>query len=134
MSKPNIASTLRRRAEAVTQVESVDAPKSAEDQAYEVLFGGKLPPTQRKRTANLPIAQLCPFRTANIGFKPYSEENLRALADDIAANGLLEAIKVRPFGDRYEILSGHNCVAACKLLGWTEIQADIDQSTMTVRL
>lgn len=126
MSKPNIASTLRQRAEAVTQVESVDAPKSAEDQAYEVLFGGKLPPTQRKRTANLPIAQLCAFRTANIGFKPYSEENLRALADDIAANGLLEAIKVRPFGDRYEILSGHNRVAACKLLGWTEILADIE--------
>lgn len=51
MSKPNIASALRQRAEAVTQVESVDAPKSAEDQTYEVLFGGKLPPTQRKRTA-----------------------------------------------------------------------------------
>lgn len=126
MSKPNIASTLRRRAEAVTQAESVDAPQSVEDQAYEVLFGGKLPPTQRKRTANLPIAQLCPFRTANIGFKPYSQENLRALADDIATNGLLEAIKVRPFADRYEILSGHNRVAACKLLGWTEIQADIE--------
>ncbi len=126
MSKPNIASALRQRAEAVTQVESVDTPQSAEDQAYEVLFGGKLPPTQRKRTANLPIAQLCPFRTANIGFKPYSEENLRALADDIATNGLLEAIKVRPFTDQYEILSGHNRVAACKLLGWTEIQADIE--------
>lgn len=128
MSKPNIASTLRRRSEAVTQAESVDAPQSAEDQAYEVLFGGKLPLAQRKRTANLPIAQLCPFQTANIGFKPYSEENLRALADDIAANGLLETIKVRPFADQYEILSGHNRVAACKLLGWTEIQADIEQA------
>ena len=127
MSKPNIASTLRRRSEAVTQAESVDAPQSAEDQAYEVLFGGKLPLAQRKRTANLPIAQLCPFQTANIGFKPYSEENLHALADDIDANGLLEAIMVRPFADRYEILSGHNRVAACKLLGWTEIQADIEQ-------
>ena len=100
--------------------------QSAEDQAYEVLFGGKLMPAGGKRTAQLPIERLSPFRTANIGFKPYSEDNLRALADDIAANGLLEAIKVRPLNNEYEILSGHNRVAACKLLGWTEIPADVE--------
>lgn len=126
MSKPTIASTLRRRAEAVTPAVSSDIPQSAEDQAYEVLFGGKLMPAGGKRTAKLPIERLCPFRTANIGFKPYSEENLHALADDIDANGLIEAIKVRPIADGYEILSGHNRVAACKLLGWTEMPADIE--------
>lgn len=126
MSKPTIASTLRRRAEAVTPAVSSDIPQSAEDQAYEVLFGGKLMPAGGKRTAKLPIERLRPFQTANIGFKPYSEENLNALADDIAANGLIEAIKVRPIADGYEILSGHNRVAACKLLGWTEMPADIE--------
>lgn len=126
MSKPNIAVTLRRRAETVKPVETSTTAQSAEDQAYEVLFGGKLIPSQGRRTATLPIDQLHPFCTANIGFKPYSEENLRALADDIAVNGLIEAIKVRPIADGYEILSGHNRVAACKLLGWTEIPADIE--------
>lgn len=126
MSKPNIAAALRRRAEAVSPAEPPSAAQSAEDQAYEVLFGGKLMPTGGRRTAKLPIEKLHPFRTANIGFKPYSEENLRVLADDIVANGLLESIKVRPFRDGYEILSGHNRVAACKLLGWAEILADIE--------
>lgn len=126
MSKPNIAVTLRRRAETVKPVEPSTTAQSAEDQAYEVLFGGKLIPSQGRRTATLPIDQMHPFCTANIGFKPYSEENLRALADDIAVNGLIEAIKVRPIADGYEILSGHNRVAACKLLGWTEIPADIE--------
>lgn len=126
MSKPNIAATLRRRAEAVSLAEPPSAAQSAEDQAYEVLFGGKQMPAVGKRVAKLPIERLSPFQTANIGFKPYSEENLRALADDIGANGLIEAIKVRPVADGYEILSGHNRVAACKLLGWTEIPADIE--------
>lgn len=126
MSKPTIASTLRRRAEAVAPAVLSNIPQSAEDQAYEVLFGRKLMPVGGKRTAKLPIERLCPFRTANIGFKQYSEENLNALADDIAANGLIEAIKVRPLADGYEILSGYNRVAACQLLGWTEIPADIE--------
>ena len=126
MSKPTIAATLRRRAEAVSPAEPSAVTQSAEDQAYEVLFGGKLMPAGGKRTAQLQIERLSPFRTANIGFKPYSEDNLRALADDIAANGLLEAVKVRPLNDGYEILSGHNRVAACKLLGWTEIPADVE--------
>lgn len=126
MGKPNIAATLRRRSDTASPAEPPAAVQSAEDQAYELLFGGKMSPPTGKKNARLPIEHLHPFHTANIGFKPYSEENLRALADDIAANGLIEAIKVRPIDNGYEILSGHNRVAACKLLGWTEIPADIE--------
>ena len=49
------------------------------------------------------------------------------LADDIAENGLIENIKVRPSEHGYEILSGHNRVNACKLLGRKEISADIEE-------
>lgn len=126
MSKPNIAATLRRRSDTASPAEPPAAVQSAEDQAYELLFGGKMSPPVGKKNARLPIEHLHPFRAANIGFKPYSEDNLRALADDIAANGLIEAIKVRPIDNGYEILSGHNRVAACELLGWTEIPADIE--------
>lgn len=38
----------------------------------------------------------------------------------------MENIKIRPDQNGYEILSGHNRVNACKLLGWTEILADIE--------
>lgn len=126
MGKPNIAATLRRRTDTASPAEPPATVQSAEDQAYELLFGGKMSPPTGKKNARLPIEHLHPFRAANIGFKPYSEENLRALADDIAANGLIEAIKVRPIDNGYEILSGHNRVAACELLSWTDIPADIE--------
>lgn len=49
------------------------------------------------------------------------------LADDIAENGLIENIKVRPCRTGgYEILSGHNRVNACKMLGMDSISADIE--------
>ena len=87
----------------------------AVDEAFESLFG-TIPATSSKTrsTAKIPLEQLHPFFTSNIGFKPYSEENLKMLADDIAENGLIENIKVRPCKTGvYEILSGHNRVNAC---------------------
>lgn len=49
------------------------------------------------------------------------------LADDIEDNGLIENIKVRPCRTGgYEILSGHNRVNACKMLGMDSISADIE--------
>ena len=110
----------------------LDAPTSIGDQsvdeAFESLFG-TIPTTSSKTrcTAKLPIDQLHPFFTSNIGFKSYSGENLKALAEDILENGLIENIKVRPCKNGgYEILSGHNRVNACKLLGCKEIPADIE--------
>lgn len=98
------------------------------DEAFEGLFGTISAASSRTRsTAKIPLEQLHPFFTSNIGFKPYSEENLKMLADDIAENGLIENIKVRPCNTGgYEILSGHNRVNACKMLGCAEIPADIE--------
>ena len=98
------------------------------DEAFEGLFG-TMPATSSKTrsTAKIPLEQLHPFFTSNIGFKPYSEENLKMLADDISENGLIENIKVRPCkAGGYEILSGHNRVNACKMLGVDSISADIE--------
>lgn len=125
MAKSALANALKERS-AKSAARSSDSNDSV-DEAFEALFGAAAPPAKKKRvTMELPIEQLHPFRTSHIGFKPYSQENLKMLADDIAENGLIENIKVRPSEHGYEILSGHNRVAACKMLGRKEITADIE--------
>lgn len=126
MAKSALANALKERSA------KLSAPPSNADQtvdeAFEGLFG-TMPATSSKTrsTAKIPLEQLHPFFTSNIGFKPYSGEDLKALAEDILENGLIENIKVRPFKTGgYEILSGHNRVNACKMLGCAEIPADIE--------
>lgn len=69
---------------------------------------------------------LDPFRTADIGFKPYPEHKLQAFAEQLQTEGLLIRIIVRPKADGcYEILAGHNRTSAAKLAGWTKIAAEI---------
>lgn len=126
MAKSALANALKERSA------KLSAPPSNADQtvdeAFEGLFG-TMPATSSKprSTAKILLEQLHPFFTSNIGFKPYSEENLKMLADDIAENGLIENIKVRPCRTGgYEILSGHNRVNACKMLGMDSISADIE--------
>ena len=126
MAKSVLANALKERSA------KLSAPPSNADQtvdeAFEGLFG-TMPATSSKprSTAKISLEQLHPFFTSNIGFKPYSEENLKMLADDIAENGLIENIKIRPCRTGgYEILSGHNRVNACKMLGMDSISADIE--------
>jgi len=48
-------------------------------------------------------------------FKPYTGKKFEALANSVKESGVLVPIIVRPKDDKYEILSGHNRVAAAKL-------------------
>lgn len=126
MAKSALANALKERS-AKLSASSSNADQTV-DEAFEGLFG-TMPTTSSKprSTAKISLEQLHPFFTSNIGFKPYSEENLKMLADDIAENGLIENIKVRPCRTGgYEILSGHNRVNACKMLGMDSISADIE--------
>ncbi len=126
MAKSVLANALKERS-AKLSAPSSNADQTV-DEAFEGLFG-IIPATSSKTrsTAKIPLEQLHPFFTSNIGFKPYSGEDLKALAEDILENGLIENIKVRPCKTGgYEILSGHNRVNACKMLGCAEIPADIE--------
>lgn len=125
----HIEAVLRARVEnsAIMEPGCANQPDAA-DAAYEALFGNIPRQNERKVTRAIPLDKLHTFHTANIGFKPYSAEHLQALADDIDEHGLLENIKVRPDADGYEILSGHNRVNACRLLGWSIITADIENA------
>lgn len=125
----HIEAVLRARVEnsAIMEPGCANQPDAA-DAAYEALFGNIPRQNERKVTRAIPLDKLHTFHTANIGFKPYSAEHLQALADDIDEHGLLENIKVLPDADGYEILSGHNRVNACRLLGWSIITADIENA------
>lgn len=61
-------------------------------------------------------------------FKPYPPDKLQELAENIRKNGVIEAICVRPTGNgRFQIIAGHNRVAAAKLAGLATIPAVVRQ-------
>lgn len=77
---------------------------------------------------NISIDLLVPFE--NHPFKERSGIEQQELTESIKENGLLEPIIVRSFpAGKYEIISGHRRVEACKELGITEIPAIIEELT-----
>ena len=95
------------------------------DDALERIFQ-VTPSRVNVRVVPISIDFLCPFLTADIGFRPYPQAKLEAFAIQLQQEGQLEPIIVRPTeDDHYEILAGHNRVAAAKLSGWENVMAQI---------
>ena len=122
MSKGGMSAMLKNRMIATQQASELEVGNAA----YETLFQTAPDPVQPK-ICKLPINQLRPFFTADIGFKPYPPTKLEALAEHMAAEGQLERIIVRaiPHRDEFEILAGHNRTSAGKLNNWAEMEAEI---------
>jgi ParB family chromosome partitioning protein len=79
---------------------------------------------KNEEITEIDINLLDPF--ANHLFALYTEQRIQELADSIKAVGLEHPIVVREKdGGRYEILAGHNRVAAHKLLNLPTIEAKI---------
>ena len=98
---------------------------AASDEAYEKIFR-EAPPSTPAKITELPLDLLDPFSTADIGFRPYSPQKLKVFAEQLQEEGLFVRIIVRPKTDgRYEILAGHNRVAAARLAGWSVIPSEI---------
>ena len=57
--------------------------------------------------------------------RPIDDATVIALADSIAAVGLINAIRVRAVGDQWEVLTGRHRLAAHQRLGLTDIAADV---------
>lgn len=77
---------------------------------------------------NISIDLLIPFE--NHPFKERSGIEQQELTESIKENGLLEPIIVRSFpAGKYEIISGHRRVEACKALGITSIPVTIKELT-----
>jgi len=112
---------LKRRMTATQQASELQTS----DEAYQQIFREKVP-VGTAQLCDLPLDKLVAFFTADIGFRPYSKEKLDALAEQLQEDGLFVRIIVRPIsGGLYEILSGHNRIAAAKLAGWLTIPAEV---------
>ena len=121
MPKPNMNDMLKRRMAAAQQASELQTS----DEAYQQIFREKAP-VSAAQLCDLPLDKLVSFFTADIGFRPYSKEKLAALAGQLQEDGLFVRIIVRPMtAEIYEILSGHNRVAAAKLAGWSMIPAEV---------
>ena len=70
---------------------------------------------EKHEITQLPLGALIPFK--NHPFKVIENEELNTLAQSIRESGVLVPALARPAGDRYELISGHRRLAACKLLG-----------------
>ena len=111
---------LKRRMAATQQASELQTS----NEAYQQIFQEKA--SVVALLCDLPLDKLVSFFTADIGFRPYSKEKLAALAEQLQEDGLFVRIIVRPISaEMYEILSGHNRVAAAKLAGWTTIPAEV---------
>lgn len=121
MAKTDMNSLLKRRMAATQQASELQAS----DEAYQQIFREKVP-TGAAELCDLPLDKLVPFYTADIGFRPYPSSKLEALSEQLQEDGLFVRIIVRPVSDgSYEILSGHNRVAAAKLAGWDTIPSEV---------
>ena len=98
---------------------------AASDEAYERIFR-ETPPSTPAKIADLPLDLLDPFSTADIGFRPYSPQKLKVFAEQLQEEGVFVRIIVRQKANgRFEILAGHNRVAAARLAGWSVIPSEI---------
>lgn len=122
MAKKSMDDLLKRRMSASQQASELQTS----DEAYQKLFR-EVPPAVNTRLCDISLDRLIPFFTADIGFKPYTQAQLEAFADQLKEEGLMVRIIVRPMAgsDSYEILAGHNRTSAARLAGWADIPAEI---------
>ena len=117
----NMKDLLKQRMSAAQQVSEMEIG----NRAYESLIDPL--PVAASTIRELPVDKLRPFFTTDIGFHPYPPEKLRAFAQQLLEQGLLERIIVRsiPDSDEYEILAGHNRTAAWRMGGHDTISAEV---------
>ena len=87
MVKKSMDDLLKRRMSAAQQASELEVG----NEAYETMFQAKAD-VAAPRFCELPIKSLCPFRTADIGFRPYPPEKLRAFSQQLAEQGIYERI------------------------------------------
>ncbi len=88
-----------------------------------------------EKSVSVRLEQLQPFE--NHPFRVVEDDALKQLAQSIKENGVLTPCIVRPspYGDGYELLSGHRRVAACRLIGRKTIPVivrDLDDDAATI--
>lgn len=98
-------------------------------QPFMAIFGEDYDPkainNETLKQDTLKIEQLVGFK--NHPFKLYDGERLDEMVESIRQFGVIVPIVVRKKKLRYEILSGHNRVKACEILGYKDVPAIIKE-------
>lgn len=98
-------------------------------QSFMAIFGEDYDPEAENKDAPnqdfVKIEQLVPFK--NHPFKLYEGERLNEMVESIKQFGVIVLIVVRKKRIKFEILSGHNRVEACKILRLKEIPAIVKE-------
>lgn len=98
------------------------AQSSADDAMIDLLSGR----SSDRTVVKLPLSLLDPYIDQE-EYYPVHEGEYEAKAKSLAELGQIDPIHVTPAArGRYQILAGHRRVGGAKLLGWTEIDAIID--------
>ena len=112
------------------------------DNALDLLFSGALNTSEIREAApsaaaptpagdalqELPVELLQDFPSEKHPFRPYTQEKLDALREDIIARGIIQPLIVRPLGDHaYQIISGHNRRTAARAAGYVVLPCIIRQ-------
>ncbi|MBQ9166925.1 MAG: ParB/RepB/Spo0J family partition protein [Oscillospiraceae bacterium] len=83
------------------------------------------------RLMQLPLHVLDPWEDVTgeaQPFQPYTPAMLEDLAENISRNGIIQPINVRPRpSNRFQIIAGHNRVAAAKIAGLTTVPALVQE-------
>jgi ParB family chromosome partitioning protein len=98
-----------------------DVPRPSPSSIMEAFYGGT--PEARGAQRELPIDRLDPNPTQPRRW--FDGEQLAALTDSIRELGLIQALVVRPVGERYQIVCGERRYRACLALGMKMVRADI---------
>lgn len=81
--------------------------------------------SQENQVKQIPCDMLVPYH--NHKFELYSGERLDDMVESIRQNGVLIPVIVQPYGENYEILSGHNRTNAAKIAGLETVPAVIKE-------
>lgn len=92
---------------------------------------GSLGGQQSAQLMNLPLEVLEPWVSPDGNrqpFKPYSQEKIRELAENVKKNGVIEPLCARPCPDgRFQIIAGHNRHKAARLAGLSTVPVLVRQ-------
>lgn len=109
------------------------AKSQAQNALSEMLGGG----SANDRLVDIDVGLLVPWSSEQYNqteqpFDMYDPDQLQDLANSILRHGVQQPIVVRPMGEQYQILAGHNRTAAAKLAGLGKVPAivqDVDEAT-----
>jgi ParB family transcriptional regulator, chromosome partitioning protein len=86
--------------------------------AHQQTGGSPMTTASCKRIVKWALDTLHPHRSQALLCSPPPPHEVKELADDIKVNGQLNPVEILPDGT---VLSGHECIAAFRLLGWSHI-------------